>query len=273
MIGKCLENVRKKTPLVHNITNYVTVNDCANSVLAIGGSPIMADEIEEVCDITAVCTSLNLNIGTLNKNTIVAMLKAGEAAAEMGHPVVLDPVGAGASRLRTQAAREIVEKVKLSVIRGNASEIKALIGESENTKGVDADENDVVTEANMDSIIGVAKAFSKKTSAVIIITGAIDLVTDGEKVYLVKNGHAMMRRVTGTGCMLSAITAAFIGANGENVAEACLAAVCAMGVCGERAYAELRKEDGNASYRSKLIDELYKLSPKRLEEEAKYEVY
>lgn len=272
MIGKCLENVREKTPLVHNITNYVTVNDCANALLAIGGSPIMSDDIEDVRDITAICTALNINIGTLNKNTIPAMFEAGRISNELGHPVLLDPVGAGASRLRTKTAKELIERVRFSVIRGNISEIKALALGGGTTKGVDADVADKVTEETIDSVIAFAREFSIKTGAVIVITGATDLIVDSRTAYAVKNGHAMMSKVTGTGCMLSSIMSAFIAANGENTAEACLAAVCAMGICGEKAFARLGEGDGNSTYRNMIIDAMYNLTAKELEEEAKYEV-
>ena len=149
MLGDRLENVRKVGPLVHNITNYVTVNDVANVLLACGGSPIMSDEPEDVAEITSLCGGLNINIGTLNKRSIEGMFKAGEKANELGHPVLLDPVGAGASSLRTNTALALMEKLKLDVIRGNISEIKTLALGSGTTKGVDADAADTVTEENL----------------------------------------------------------------------------------------------------------------------------
>lgn len=272
MIEKMLENVREKSPLVHNITNYVTVNDCANALLAIGGSPIMSDDTEDVRDITAICSALNINIGTLNSRTIPAMFEAGKISNSLGHPVLLDPVGAGASKLRTNTAAELVSKIKFSVIRGNISEIKALAIGSGTTKGVDADSSDAVTEENIDAVIRFAKDFSSKTGAVIVITGATDLIVSENEAYSVTNGHAMMSKITGTGCMLSAIMSAFISANSDNIAAACLAAVCAMGLCGERAFARLSEKDGNSTYRDYIIDELYNLTPAVLKEGAKYEV-
>ena len=169
MLEKMLENVREKMPLIHNITNYVTVNDCANILLACGGSPIMADDIGEVEEITSICGGLNINIGTLNERTIRSMLAAGKKANELGHPVILDPVGAGASSLRTNTAYTLLEKVKFSVIRGNISEIKTLALGGGTTKGVDADVADRVTDETLDSVIAFAKEFSKKTGAVIAI--------------------------------------------------------------------------------------------------------
>ena len=175
-----LENVRAKTPLVHNITNYVTVNDVANVLLAAGGSPIMSDDADDVEDITSICGGLNINIGTLNKNTIPSMFLAGRKANELGHIVLLDPVGAGASRLRTDTAFRLLRDVKFTVIRGNISEIKTLASGAGTTKGVDADVADKVTEENLDSAVAFAKAFAAQTGAVIAITGAIDIVADAE---------------------------------------------------------------------------------------------
>ena len=272
MIEKMFENVKKTTPLVHNITNYVTVNDCANAILACGGSPIMADDVDDARDITAICSSLNINIGTLNKRTIPAMLEAGKRACELGHPVILDPVGAGASQLRTQTAKELMETVKFTVIRGNISEIKALALGEGNTKGVDADVADAVTDETLQSVVSFAKNFSVKTGAVIAITGATDIVANGEKAYVIKNGHPMMSKITGTGCMLSAITGAYIGANPENPFEATAAAVCVMGICGERAHNRLKKEDGNSTYRNYIIDEIFNLDKEKLKEGAKFEI-
>lgn len=272
MLGKMLENVRNNVPLVHNITNYVTVNDCANILLACGGSPIMSDDIDDVRDITAICNALNINIGTLNKNTIPSMVEAGKISNKLKHPVLLDPVGAGASRLRTETAKKLIDEIDFAVIRGNISEIKAIALGGGTTKGVDADTADSVTDETVDEVIAFAKEISKNTGAVIVITGAIDLVVDSNKAYVIKNGNPMMSRITGTGCMLSAMMSAYIGANKDNIVDACAAVVCAMGLCGERAYARLQKCDGNASYRNYIIDEIYNLDSKTLENGAKYEV-
>lgn len=272
MFAQMLKNVREKSPLIHNITNYVTVNDCANIVLACGASPIMADDVGEVEEITTVCGGLNINIGTLNARTIPAMLLAGKKANALGHPVVLDPVGAGASKLRTETAMKLLDKVKFTVIRGNISEIKTLALGSGTTKGVDADVADKVTEENLDNAVAFAKAFAKKTGTVIAITGAIDIVTDGEKACCIRNGHPMMSSITGTGCQLSAMTAAYLVANPEHPMEAAAAAVSAMGLCGEIAHGRLTPMDGNSSYRNYIIDAIYNLTPQALGEGAKYEV-
>ena len=268
MFQKMLENVRGKCPLIHNITNYVTVNDCANIVLACGASPIMSDDQSEVEEITTICGGLNINIGTLNKRTIESMLLAGKRANELSHPVVLDPVGAGASKLRTETAQKLLEEVKFTVIRGNISEVKTLASGSGTTKGVDADVADKVSEENLDSAV----AFAEKTGAVVAITGAIDIVADGKKAYCIRNGHPMMSSITGTGCQLSAMTAAYVTANPEHPLEAAAAAVCAMGLAGEIAHARLSAQDGNSTYRNYIIDAIYNMTPEQLEEGAKYEV-
>lgn len=272
MLKEMLENVRKNCPLIHNITNYVTVNDCANIVLACGASPIMADDKEEVAEITTICAGLNMNIGTLNSRTIASMLIAGKKANELGHPVILDPVGAGASKLRTSTALQLLDEVKLTVIRGNISEIKTIAFGNGTTKGVDADVADKVTEENLDEVVAFAKAFAEKTGAVIAITGAIDIVADSNRAYCIFNGHPMMSSITGTGCQLSAMTAAYITANQDNQLEAVAAAVCAMGICGEKAYKRLSELDGNATYRNYIIDAIYHLTGDELEENARYKI-
>ncbi|MBQ4045800.1 MAG: hydroxyethylthiazole kinase [Lachnospiraceae bacterium] len=272
MFKDMLSNVRATCPLIHNITNYVTVNDCANILLACGGSPIMADDKDEAAEITTICGGLNINIGTLNSHTIPSMLIAGRRANELGHPVLLDPVGAGASTLRTETALKLLEEVKFTVIRGNISEIKTLALGSGTTKGVDADVADQVTEDNLDAAAAFARSFAEKTGAVVAITGAIDIVADSRQAYFIRNGHPMMSSITGTGCQLSAMTTAYITANPDHPLEAAAAAVCAMGLAGEIAHARMTDLDGNSSYRNYIIDAIYNMTPEMLEKGAKYEV-
>ncbi len=272
MFKTMLENVRSKSPLIHNITNYVTVNDCANILIACGAAPIMADDIAEAAEITEICSGLNINIGTLNSRTIESMFIAGRRANELGHPVVLDPVGAGASKLRTDTAIKLLKQIRFTVIRGNISEIKTLAYGSGTTKGVDADTSDRVTEENIAEAISFAKSFSGKTGAVIVITGATDIVADGSRAYCIKNGHPMMSTITGTGCQLSAMTAAYVTANPDNALEAAAAAVSAMGFGGEIAYKRLSEQDGNATYRNYIIDAVYNMTPEILEKGARYEM-
>ena len=200
------------------------------------------------------------------------MFLAGKKANELGHPAVLDPVGAGASKLRTETAWKLLEEINFTCIRGNISEIKTLASGSGTTKGVDADAADKVTEENLDEVVAFVKEFSKKTGAVIAITGAIDIVADSSKAYCIRNGHPMMSSITGTGCQLSAMTAAFVTANPTHSLEAAAAAVCAMGYAGEKAYARLSELDGNSTYRNYIIDAIYNMTPEQLEKGAKYEV-
>lgn len=272
-LKECMENVRVKSPLIHNITNYVTVNDCANVLLACSASPIMADDIEEAADITSICTGLNINIGTLNQNTIPSMISAGKKANELHHPVLLDPVGAGASKLRTETALKLLNEVKFAAIRGNMSEIKTLALGSGTTRGVDADIADAVTADNIPQTIEFAKEFANKTGSIIIITGAIDIIANGERAVCIYNGDAMMSRITGTGCQLSAMTTAYICANPDNVFDACCTSVIAMGLCGELAKKRLCAQDGNSSYRNYIIDAVYNLTGDELERGARYEIY
>ena len=272
MFGECLENVKKNQPLVHNITNYVTVNDVANVLLACGGSPIMSDDQEDVEDITSICGGLNINIGTLNRNTIPSMFLAGKKANELGHKVLLDPVGAGASGLRTRTANDLLKEISFDVFRGNISEIRTLIDGSGTTKGVDADLADAVTEENLEETVTKLKAFSKSIGSVIAVTGAIDLVTDGEKCFVIRNGRPEMGRITGTGCQLSGLMTAYITANPDQVLEAAAAAVCLMGLAGEIGYANLKPEEGNATYRNRIIDAIYHMDSETLENGAKYTV-
>ncbi len=272
MLGKCFESVKEKTPLIHNITNYVTVNDVANALLALGGSPIMSDEPDDVADITSICGGVNINIGTLNKRSIEAMFISGKKSKELGHIVLLDPVGAGASKLRTETALKIMNEIKPDVIRGNISEVKTLALGSGTTKGVDADVADIVTEDNLDSMIEFAKEFSKKTGAVIAITGAIDLVADSDQCYIIRNGSPIMSRITGTGCMLSALATAYAVANPDNITEAVAASVCLMGLAGEIGVSKMKESEGNSSLRNHIIDAIYNMDAVKLNKGAKYEV-
>lgn len=272
MLGTCLDNVRRTVPLVHNITNYVTVNDVANILLACGGSPIMSDEPEDVEDITAICGGLNINIGTLNQRSIQGMFRAGKKAAELGHVLLLDPVGAGASALRTNTAVGLMQALPFTVIRGNISEIKTLALGSGTTKGVDADVADAVTEANLDAATAFVKDFARKSRAIVAVTGAIDLVSDGERCYVIRNGRAEMGKITGTGCQLSGMMTAFLVANPDNRLEAAAAAVCAMGLAGEIGWSRMAEGDGNSTYRNRIIDAVYHMDGAALEKGAKYEV-
>lgn len=273
MFEKVFNNVHKQSPIVHCITNYVTVNDVANIILAAGASPIMADDIEEVSDITSICNSLVLNIGTLNSRTIESMIKAGKTANELQHPVVLDPVGMGASQLRMDTTLRLLKEVQFSVIKGNASEIKGILNKTRTSRGVDVSLEDIIHESNVNEYIEVAKEVSKASSAVVVITGAIDIITNGEKTYIIRNGHENMGKITGTGCMLAGVIGGFIGANPENILDSTATAVAAMGLSGELANKKsIEKGLGTGSLRTYIIDYMSNLNSKELKEGMKIEI-
>ena len=271
-LGACLDRVRERRPLIHCITNYVTANDVANLLLACGASPIMADEPEEVEEITARCAGLCLNLGTPSRRTIPSLMRAGVKAGELGRPVVLDPVGVGASALRLRTAQELMARVTFTVLRGNVSELRALAGGQEHTRGVDAGGADAVTEAELERGVAFAKGTARRTGTVVAVTGAIDLVSDGEQCVVIRNGRPEMGLVTGTGCQLSALTAACLAASPERPLEAAAAAVCAMGVAGELAWARMSPQDGNATYRERIIDAVCRMDGAALEKGANYEM-
>lgn len=264
MKDSTLAAVRRTAPLIHCITNYVTVNDVANVLLAIGARPIMADDPEEVEEITALCAGLCLNIGTLNARTIPSMIAAGKRARALGHPVVLDPVGAGASRLRTATALRILHEVHPTVVRGNISEIRTLAVGSGTTQGVDANAADAVTEETLAATADFLRGFAARTEAIIVVTGAIDLVTDGVTTYVVRNGRAEMGRVTGTGCQLSALLAAAPAAAPADPLAAVAETVALMGTAGEIAWAQMGERDGNVTYRTRIIDAIYRMTSEEL---------
>lgn len=273
MFDEMLKNVHEKNPLVHCITNYVTVNDVANTLLACGGSPIMADDINEAEEITSICNALVINIGTLNSRTIDSMIAAGKKANDLSHPVILDPVGAGASKLRTETTFRLLNEVKFTVIRGNISEIKTVSLGSGTTKGVDADVSDTITEENLSDAVTFAQELSQRTGAIIAITGAIDIVADTKKSIIIRNGNPLMSKITGTGCMLTAMIAAYCAANPEHYLYATTTAVIVMGLCGEIAYSKVQAmKAGTSSYRTYIIDAISYLNGKTLERGKKIEI-
>lgn len=251
-----IQNLQNKRPLVHCITNKVTMNDCANAILAVNGSPIMADDEKEVEDITTGCASLVINLGTLSQNTIPSMIKATRKANQLQHPVVLDPVGVGASRLRQEVAFALLEE-HIDVIKGNASEIKMMKDHVGLSQGVDVHENDQITEDNIDEYIQDIQKFCQKMDTIVVVTGKIDLVVGKEGAYVIRNGCAQMSRITGTGCMLGSIIGAFVGANKEHMLKATALAVALMGYSGEQAYQKILEEKkGLGSMHMYLIDYL-----------------
>ncbi|CAH0122172.1 Hydroxyethylthiazole kinase [Paenibacillus sp. CECT 9249] len=247
-----ISRVRQSKPLIHQITNYVTVNDCANVTLAIGASPVMADDADEVAEIVAISSALVLNMGTLNNRVVEAMIAAGQKANESGVPVVLDPVGAGASQLRNRTARTLLERIQFSVIRGNISEIKCLAGANANTRGVDASETDAA--GGPEGGVGIARLLARQYNCVVAITGETDIVSDGVRTLCIQNGHKALGSITGTGCMCSALIGSFCGAGSDDLVAAA-AGVMSMGIAGEIAF-EQAGHKGLGSYRVALIDQI-----------------
>ncbi|MDR3601088.1 MAG: hydroxyethylthiazole kinase [Desulfosporosinus sp.] len=256
-----LSAVKEKSPLIHHITNYVTVNDCANIVLALGGSPVMADDLEEVAEMVGFASALVLNIGTLNSRTIESMLVAGLRAKELGIPVILDPVGVGATKLRTNTAEKLIRELKPEVIRGNMSEIKVLAGLEVAIKGVDSLANE------QDSAL-IAKRLASELSCVIAITGKTDVVSDGRQICLLDNGHRILADVTGTGCMTTSLVGTFCGATNDYFTAA-VAGIISMGLAGEIAQATLHHGEGIGTFRARLLDSIYNLLPETLASEGK----
>ncbi len=252
-ISDSLITVKNKKPLVHHITNYVTVNDCANITLTIGASPVMADDIGEVEEMVSFASSLVLNIGTLNSRSIESMLAVGKKAKERGIPIVFDPVGVGATSLRTATARRIIEEVRPSVIRGNMSEMKILAGLDAQIKGVDS-------TADAEDGITVAKLLSKKLNCVIAITGKQDIIAQGDRVCLIDNGHPILSQVTGTGCMATSLVASFCGAT-EDWFVAAAAGIMTMGLAGELAQQSLQAGEGIGTFRMRLFDAVWAMTP------------
>lgn len=271
MDGTVIEAVRETAPLIHCITNYVTANDVANLLLAIGARPVMADDPAEAAEITLAAQGLCLNLGTLHSTSVPAMYAAGAAAASRGIPLVLDPVGAGSSTFRTQTARELTRALRPAVLRCNPTELAALAGREGGGAGVDTAPADRITEANLGDSARRIAAQARELGAVVAVTGAVDLVTDGTVCYAVRNGRPEMGRVTGTGCQLSALLTAFLAVQPSKPLEAALGAVCAMGLAGELAWERMAPGDGNAAYRGRIIDAVYHLSGQALEKGANYE--
>ena len=264
-----LNNLRAKTPLVHQITNYVTINDCANITLAIGGSPVMAEDIHEVREMVSLASSLVINIGILNTGVVESMIEAGKRANELNIPVILDPVGVGATTYRTESCKKIMSQVKLAVIRGNLSEIKTIYGIDTLTRGVDASESFVAGSDDFTREKEMAKKFALKFNTVVVITGVVDVITDGKTLFTTSNGHKMMSRVTGTGCMCTAVIGCYLGA-GDNNLIAALAGTVSMGIAGETAYERLDKEiEGSGTFRVKMIDAMYNLCEKEINKRSK----
>lgn len=240
--------VRERAPLVHHITNHVVMNFTANVTLALGAQPVMAHAHEELEEMTGFASALVLNIGTLERSWIESMLLAGKAASKRGTPIVLDPVGAGATKLRTETSRKLLEELDVAILRGNAGEILAVAGDAGKTRGVDS-------MATTTDAVEAAKLLAAERKILVAVTGVVDVITDGAVTYEVANGHAMLGRVTGTGCAATTAVACFAGvASREDRALAVASALAVYGRAGEIA---ADKSAGPGSFVPAFLDALY----------------
>ena len=253
-IYSVLEDLRREKPLVHHLTNWVTIYDCANIVKVFGAAPVMAHAIEEVEDMAALASALVLNIGTLTPDFIESMKKAAGAANKKGIPVTLDVCGAGATRLRDEKCFELLEQVKIDVIKGNASEVARIAGEKVQTKGVDS------SEVEKD-LVELAKALATKMNATVVITGKEDIVADKDKHFIVKNGCDIMAHVVGTGCMATSVIGTF-SAVCKDLAIGATAGLCCYEVAAELA---CKDSKGPGTFKESLFDNIYNLDKEKIE--------
>lgn len=255
-----LQKVRQKNPLVHNITNTVVTNFTANGLLALGASPFMADGQEEVAEVAKLADAVLLNMGTLNERIVESILIAGQSANENHVPVVFDPVGAGATSYRTTIAQQISQEVKLTVLRGNVAEVAHVVGEKWSIKGVDAGSG----EGN---VIQLAQKAALKLGCIVVVTGQDDVITDGQTTYIASNGHRMMTQVTGSGCLLGSVIAAFLSVAEQRDLESVIEAVTFYGIAAEIA-AEHTLTQGPGSFQIEFLNQLAMVSPEVVQQRA-----
>jgi len=256
--SQMMENVRMKKPLVHHITNYVTVNDCANICICSGGSPVMTDELKDVEDMVSIANAVVLNMGTLNERTVQSMLAAGNIAKSKGVPVVFDAVGAGATTYRKTVAKLIIDKVRPDVVKGNDGEISFLSGVEGGVRGVDS-------TASGTGMGEKVKDLAHMLGCVVASTGEVDHVSDGKVLFELKNGHSLEGCVSGTGCMVSSVIGAYVGANGVS-AESVVAAISAFNIAAEHA---AKQCSGPGSFKMALFDKMFDLKTKEMNSEIK----
>ncbi len=258
------QSVKTKKPLIHCITNPISINDCANMVLAVGAKPIMAEHPLEVSEITIVSKALGVNLGNITDIRMKSMLVSGKTAYENKIPHVIDLVGVGCSKLRLEYAKKYISQCHPNVIKGNMSEIKAIYGIKSNSKGIDVGVSDVVTDKNIDETIQMLKKLSIKTNSVVVATGVVDIITNGNDTYLINNGCEMLSMITGTGCMVNALIASYISS--KNILEGTILAVALMGICGELS----QDVKGTGSFRNQLIDNMFSISDDIIRKNLRY---
>ena len=268
-INETLSQIKEKNPLTHCITNSVTINDCANAVLAIGGSPFMAEDAEELEEVVTIADALVINIGKLSKEQINSMNVSAKAANETDTPIILDPVGVGVTELRNKTTMNLINNYNMAAIRGNITEIKSIaklvgvIDENNTAKGVDVNIDDLITEENLSANGEIIRELAEKLDTTILASGPIDILSDGKTTIAIDNGDDMMPLITGSGCMLSSIVGSCIG--GSTPLEGSLVAILAMNLAGEKARAKVdEKDEGTGSFRAYLIDYIYKTNAESL---------
>lgn len=272
--SQIIEKLRQTCPLTHCITNYVTINDCANAVLAIGGSPAMANEKPEIAEFVQFAGATVINTGTLVQNQIDAMKKAAEETKKTQTPLTLDPVAVGVSKLRNDFTKELIDTANTSVIRGNMSEINAIgklyniLDETNTAKGVDVADSDIITEDNLEINAQTTELIAKKLNTTIAVSGPIDIITDGTNTYYIDNGEAIMSKITGSGCMLTCVIGSFTAVT--TPLDAALIATLSMNIAGELAYKTVQQNNqGSGSFRTYLIDELYNMDDEKIQKYGK----
>ncbi len=257
IINKLLQirqSVKFKKPLIHYITNPISINDCANMILAVGAKPIMAEHPLEVSEITAVSKSLGVNLGNITDNKMKSMLISGKTAYEKKIPQIIDLVGVGCSKLRLDYAKKFISECHPNVIKGNMSEIKAIYGIKSSAKGIDVGACDIITKQNFDENIEMIKRLSMETGSVVAATGVVDIISNCTYTYIISNGCEMLSMITGTGCMLTGLIASYISS--ENILDGTVIAVALMGICGELS----QHANGTGSFRNELIDNMFSIS-------------
>ena len=276
-IDETLKDIREKNALTHCITNSVKINDCANAVLAIGGSPFMAEDAEELEEVVTIADVLVINIGKLSKEQIESMHISSKTANKTNTPIILDPVGVGVTELRNKTTMDLINDYDITSIRGNITEIKAIaklagvLDESNTAKGVDVNIDDIITEENLKDNGELICELASKLNTTILASGPIDILSDGNLTVAIDNGDDMMPLITGSGCMLSSIVGSCIG--GSNPFDGSLVAILAMNIAGERARAKVdEKDEGTGSFRTYLIDYLYKTDSETLTEKANIKI-
>ncbi|KGM97839.1 hydroxyethylthiazole kinase [Clostridium novyi A str. 4552] len=260
------QDVKFKNPLIHCITNPISINDCANVVLVTGAKPIMAEHPLEVAEITSISSALAVNLGNITDARMESMLISGKVALENKIPQVIDLVGVACSKLRLNYAKKFISECTPNVIKGNMSEIKAIYGVKNNSKGIDVGLKDIINKNNIEENVKILKSLAKQTKAIVVATGVVDIITDGEDTYLIKNGCEMLSMITGTGCMLNTLIGSFISS--KDILKGAILGTVLMGICGELSENDM----GTGTFKTRLLDNMFNISDNTIIEKIIYEL-